>query len=197
MNLEPKTIIFISRSGGGKGTQISLLKQYFKENNLGETYQLELGDTFRKFFDENTFASSLAKEITHRGELQPSFLAIWAWSTDLIKNLKPEQHLFIDGTPRKVEEEEILIEALDFFNRKNFTVIYINISRECAFQRMSERKRDDDNVDGIQKRLNWFDGDVLPVLDAFKKNSNCKYVEVNGENEIDDIHKEILQKLEI
>jgi adenylate kinase len=197
MNLEPKTIIFISRSGGGKGTQISLLKQYFKENDLGETYQLELGDTFRQFFKENTYASSLAKEITNRGDLQPSFLAIWAWSSDLIKNLRPDLHLFIDGTPRQVDEEEILIEALDFFNRKKFTVVYINISRECAFSRMNERKRDDDNAEGIKRRLSWFDKDVLPVLDTFKQNSNCKYIEVNGEQEIDDIHKEILQKLQI
>jgi len=197
MSLEPQTYIFISRSGGGKGTQIALLRQYFDDHDLGEVFHLEVGDIFRNFFKQDTFASNLAKEITNRGDLQPSFLAVWAWSSDLIKNFKENQHLFIDGTPRQVDEEALLREALNFFKRNKFTVIYVNISRECALERMTARHRDDDNIDGIKKRLDWFDNDVLAVLEIFKKNSNCRFIEVDGEREIDEIHKEILVKLNL
>lgn len=196
MNIEPKTYIFISRSGGGKGTQIALLDRYFYDNDFGEVFHCEVGDTFRKFFKQNTFASKLAKEVTNTGKLQPSFLAIWAWANDLIR-LKENQHLFIDGTPRKVDEQLVLNEALSFFGRKNFTVVYINISRECALKRMSERKRADDNLDGIKKRLDWFDKDVLPVLEEFKKNEKCTFLEIDGEKGIDDIHKDLLSKLNL
>ncbi len=197
MKLEPQTYIFISRSGGGKGTQISLLRQYFDDHDFGEVFQLEVGDIFRQFIAKDTYASKLAKEVINRGELQPSFLAIWAWSVDMINNIKSDNHVFIDGTPREVDEQQILIEALNFFERKQFTVFYLNISRECALERMTSRKRDDDNSDSIQKRLNWFDKDVLPVLENFKKDPNCKFIEIDGEREIDEIHKELLEKLEI
>lgn len=195
MALEPQTYIFISRSGGGKGTQISLLQQYFDDHDLGEVFHLEVGDIFRNFFKQDTYASNLAKEITNRGELQPSFLAVWAWSSDLIKNLKMHHHIFVDGTPRQTDEQQILVEALEFFGRKKFTVVHVNISRECALTRMTSRHRDDDNIDGIKKRLDWFDKDVLPVLGVFKKNPNCTYLEINGERDIEEIHKDILVKL--
>lgn len=197
MALEPQTYIFISRSGGGKGTQIALLRQYFDDHDLGEVFHLEVGDIFRNFFQQDTYVSNLAKEITNRGELQPSFLAVWAWGTDLIKNLEAHHHLFIDGTPRQTDEQQILVEALNFFGRKKITVVHVNISRECALDRMTSRHRDDDNIDGIKKRLDWFDKDVLPVLEVFKQNPDCTYLEIDGEREIDDIHRDILSKIKL
>jgi adenylate kinase family enzyme len=197
MPLEPQTYIFISRSGGGKGTQVDLLKKYFEKNNLGKVFHLETGGTFRNFFSEGSHASLLAKEISNRGELLPSFLAVWAWGSDLIRNVEQENHIFLDGTPRQLDEQQMLIEALKFFNRNNFTVINVNISRECALGRMLSRKREDDNIDGITKRLDWFDTDVFPVLEVFKKNPDCRYIEVDGEKEIDEIHQDILAKLKL
>ena len=76
--IKENTFIFISRSGGGKGTQVALLEQYIKDNDLGDFFHLEAGDRFRAFFKKNTYTSNLAKEITNKGGLQPAFLAVWA-----------------------------------------------------------------------------------------------------------------------
>jgi adenylate kinase family enzyme len=190
------TYIFISRSGGGKGTQIALLEEHIKDNSMGEVFHLEAGDEFREFISGNTYSSNLAKEINDKGELQPAFLAVWAWSNEFIKNLKKEHILMIDGTPRKLIEAKLLEEALDFYGREKIKIVFINVSREWAIERMKERKRKDDkSFESIAKRLDWFDDQVLPVLDYFKKNDNYEILEINGEQTIGAVHREIIEKL--
>jgi len=192
------TYIFISRSGGGKGTQIALLEKHFEDNDLGETLHLEAGDRFRDFISYDTYSGKLARARNDAGLLQPSFLAVWAWGGEIIRKLKPEHNLFIDGTPRQMDEALILEEALEFYDRKKVTVVHVKVSREWAIQRMTERKRDDDKTVGaMKKRLDWFDSDVLPVLNYFSKNEKYRLVEVDGEREMGDVHKEILEKLNV
>lgn len=192
------TYIFISRSGGGKGTQVALLEQYIKDNDLGEVFHLEAGDRFRKFFKEGTYTSNLAKEITNHGGLQPSFLAVWAWGGELIEGLKQDQILVIDGNPRKIEEAHLLDEAFDFYGREKVKVVYIDISNEWAIERMLERQRPDDKqIESRKSRLDWFETDVKKVIKFFETDDRYDVIKINGEQEIDEVHREILKKLEI
>lgn len=196
--LKENTFIFISRSGGGKGTQVALLEQYIKDNDLGNFFHLEAGDRFRAFFKKNTYTSNLAKEITNKGGLQPAFLAVWAWGTELIEGLKKGQILVIDGNPRKIIEAQLLDEAFDFYGRKKIKVILIDVSREWAIDKMKKRQRaDDKSFDARKKRLDWFDSDVVPVIKFFEKNKNYEVLKINGEQEIDEVHREILKALKI
>jgi adenylate kinase family enzyme len=196
--MKDNTYIFISRSGGGKGTQISLLKQYFDDNDLGEVFHLEPGDRFRKFFESKNYSSELAKKVSNKGKLLPSFLAIWGWSIEFIEHMKKDSVVMIDGTPRELEEAEILDEALKFYGRDKVKVVLIDISKEWAIERMKERKRDDDkDLEARKKRLEWFETDVKEVLKYFDEHSNYEVINVNGEQTIKEVHDEILQKLEL
>lgn len=196
--MKDDTYIFISRSGGGKGTQVALLEQYIADNDLGEVFHLEAGDRFRNFFKQNTYTSNLAKDITNHGGLQPSFLAVWAWGGELIEGLKKDQILVIDGNPRKIEEAHLLDEAFDFYERGKVKVVYIDVSKDWAIERMTERKRaDDKDFESRKKRLDWFETDVKKVLKFFEVNDKYEVIKINGEQEIDEVHREILTKLNI
>ncbi len=194
--MSPKTFIFIGRSGCGKGTQAVLLREHFKkENPQADIFYLETGARFRQFIGNGNYSSELSSGVYLSGARQPDFLAIYIWAQILIENLKGGEHLIIDGTPRSENEAKILDTALSFYKRERPVVVYLNISREAAEERMRARKRIDDKDDEKNdKRLNWFDSDVYPAILYLKNNSRYRFVEVDGENSQEEIHEEIIRK---
>lgn len=200
MNLQ--TIILISRSGGGKGTQARELIKYIKTKDDRNTFHMQSGERIRSFLEETSYAAKLAQEIGSAGELQPSFLSVWAWSGEIIKKLDKDEHLIVDGAPRRSSEASLITEALKFFKRENPKVVYINVSNDWSKKRLLERsneeeREDDARLESINKRLKWFDDDVLPAIDYLKKTKYYEVYEVNGEQSIEDVHKEIVKALGI
>jgi adenylate kinase family enzyme len=43
--------------------------------------------------------------------------------------------------------------------------------------------------------MDWFAQDVQPVLDYYKTSKDFKYIEVNGEDSVEKIHKALMEKL--
>lgn len=198
MNLQ--TIILISRSGGGKGTQAQLLIDYLKEKDGRETYHLQTGIKFREFFKTNSYARELASEIDKKGGLQPSFMAVWAWGSQMMESFKKDQHLLLDGAPRMMKEAVLVKEALEFFKRENVQVVYVNVSNEWSRERLLGRKEgraDDSNIDAINQRLKWFDEQVVPIIDAMKEDDYYTVHDINGEQNIEEVHQDIMKALVI
>jgi adenylate kinase len=196
MNL--KTIIFIGRSGCGKGTQSEKMLDFLKVHDKRKVFHLEAGQRFRNFIAEETYSSLLAREIADAGGLQPEFLSIWAWTSELIKHVDKHDHLMIDGTPRRLIEAKILESALDFYGRPQIDVIYLNVSREWATERMVERGREDDKErSDIDNRMKWFENDVAPVLDYYRAHKYHNFIEINGEQDIEKVHLDILETLNL
>jgi len=75
-------------------------------------------------------------------------------------------------------------------------VIYVDVSENWAKERLLGRGREDDK-DGeeINNRMNWFETDVLPALDIYSRDPRYKYLHINGEQSIEEVQKEILEKL--
>lgn len=198
MNLQ--TLIFIGRSGCGKGTQVDKIIEYIKSSDDAkrEIFHLEAGERFRSFIKEGTYAADLANEINEIGGLQPEFLSIWAWGGEIVRKLKPNQHLLIDGTPRRLREAQILDTALDFFDRPKTQIIYLNVSRDWSIERLQQRGRKDDvEMSDILARMDWFDNDVVPVLDFYRAHRSHNFLDINGEQSIEKVHQDILAALEI
>ncbi len=195
--MNPKTFIFIGRSGCGKGTQAELLIEYLKKNDANTpVYYLETGQSFRNFIEGGSYSSELAKVIYDHGELQPEFLAVWAWSHLMIENLKGGEHLIVDGTPRKAHEAAVLDSAMKFYRREKPNLVYVNVSSDWSRERLLARGRSDDNRDDIDQRLKWFDTDVVPAINFFKNNGDYNFIEVNGEQSVDAVHEEIIRAVE-
>lgn len=194
--MDLQTFIFIGRSGCGKGTQAILLREHFKKQNpKTDIFYLETGAEFREFIGGEKYSSKLSSKVYLSGDRQPDFLAIFIWSQILIENLKGGEHLIIDGTPRSLDEAKILDTALSFYERKNPIVVYLNISKEAAEERLRARKRIDDKDDGKNdKRLSWFETDVSPAIEFLKNNPRYHFLEVDGENSPEEIHEEVIKK---
>lgn len=196
--MTPKTFIIIGRSGSGKGTQADLLQEYIKKQDSDtEILYVESGDEFREFLKRDTFASKLANEVNTKGKLQPAFLAIWVWANFLVENLDDKEHLILDGTPRKLNEAYVLDEALSFYGRKNINVVFINVSKEWAIDRLQDRHRSDDTVEGIKKRLDWFDTEAMLAVNFYKNSEDYNFFDIDGEQSIEEVHSEIISKLKM
>ena len=189
------TYIFIGRSGCGKGTQALLLKKYLGTKGQ-EVFYLESGAKFRDFVSQSGYTAHLSNTIMKKGELQPAFLAIHIWSHLMIEQMDEKKHLMIDGTPRKLAEAKILDEAFKFYGRKDMKIIYVNVSDAWSIARLEGRGRaDDKSLAEVKKRLAWFNTDVIPALDFYKNNSDYDYLDINGEQTIEQVQAEILTKL--
>lgn len=196
----PFTYIFIGPSGCGKGTQVRLLREYLTKNypNFDQFY-LQSGDHFREFVKGDTYAADISRDSLNRGERQPDFLAMWIWSTQFINNLHGKEHLIIDGSPRSLDEAMNLDIALKFFKRTQPKVIYLNVSMGWALDRMIGRAKEegrlDDTKEAIEKRLGWYQRDVLPVVEKYKRDRDYDFFEINGEKSIEEVHQEIITKI--
>lgn len=191
------TYIFIGRSGCGKGTQSRLIMEYIRQTGVlaeNPVLYVETGAHLREFIQGTFLASQKAKQIMDAKELQPSFVSNFIWSRELIENVTGGEHLIIDGSPRKLVEAEILDSGLSFFGRVKPKVVHLNVSREWAKDRLLERSRSDDDVLGIEKRLDWFDGEVAPVIEFFRNADNFDYLDINGEQVVEKVHQDILKQ---
>lgn len=190
-----QTVIFIGRSGCGKGTQAELLRERINrfDDKKRHILYVETGDHFRRFIHGKTYSSALSKKAYEQDERQPDFLACWMWSNILIGELEEDMHLMFDGAPRALDEAEILTTALKFYKREKPTVIFLNVSRRWSEEHLLKRGRLDDlNVAKIDKRLDWFDEDVMPAVEYFRNNPYYRFFEINGEQPVQQVHADII-----
>jgi adenylate kinase len=191
------TIIFIGKSGCGKGTQIEKLTEFFRSKGESLIESLEAGKNLREFISDQTYTSKLAQANNVQGKLQPVFLAIWAWVNKMIETYTGQKILFVDGAPRKLSEAIILNEMFDFYDRKNRYLIHIDVSDEWTKERLHERGRGDDTDESIVRRLNWFNTNSPDIISFFKNQNTYQVITINGEQDIESVHKDILKNIEL
>ncbi len=196
--MQEYTIIFIGKSGSGKGTQIKKLHELLAAQGETSIEQLESGQNLRDFINSDTYTSKLAKSNNLQGKLQPAFLAVWAWVNKMLETFTGQKILFVDGAPRKLNEAYILDEMFDFYNRHNRYVIHINITDEWAKDRVKERGRGDDlKDDSVERRLEWFQENSPEILSFFEKTGKYKVLTIHGEQDAEGVHKDIVSALQI
>ncbi len=192
------TIIFIGKSGSGKGTQISMLRDYFLSHEGNAVALVESGQGLRDFLQQDTYTSKLAKLIPIQGKLIPTPVAIWSWVDAMIKKFTGQNILFVDGAPRKLSESFVIDEMFDFYERKNRYVINIDVSDEWTRERLKHRGRGDDiSDDSVNSRLEWFRKNSPEIIDFFEKIGKYKMVTINGEQSVENVQRDILKALEV
>lgn len=195
MNLQ--TIIFIGRSGAGKGMQSGMLQEYLKEKTPDSPIlYIETGAYFRNFVKSDGYTWERARVVNEIGGRQPDFLAVWVWGNIFVEKLRGDQHVIFDGTPRSVPEAKMLDTAFPFYERHNPTVIFLNVSQAWAEDRLHGRGRADDlKPEVVAKRLAFFDTDVAPAVEYYRDHVGYKFIEVNGEQTPEKVHADILKQL--
>lgn len=195
---KPYTFVFFGIVGSGKGTQIELLQEYLKKKDPAAkiTYAYP-GAEFRKIIESGNYTGQLVKTTFDQGWLQPNFLTISLFTNILVSSLEADKHLIVDGFPRTVIQSEVVEAVMDFYKRNDIKVIYISVGKEEATKRMKLRARRDDTDEGIAKRFDEYVNNVIPAMDYFKDKGNYKIYTVNGEQSVEDVHKELIATLGI
>jgi adenylate kinase family enzyme len=194
--MDKQFFILIGRSGAGKGAQAKLLQEYLLKKGHSRVVHTTTGGGFRDFIARDNYVASLAREYIEKGKLQPEFLAVWNWSNIFINTLTKDDTVILDGAPRKSFEVKVLHSAITFFGFTKPIVIHLDVSESTARAHMAERNREDDEEEGITARLSWFETEVLPALDLYINDPRYHVIHVNGNQSIEDVHHELIEKLE-
>lgn len=199
MNIDQKNPIVIcvlGKAGAGKGTQVNLLKERLGLNYIGS------GELLRRRKEIKDFTGKKIADVIDKGGLvaSPVIFALWMAELEKIRNLEKNNGILIDGSPRKILEAHLIEEAVNWYGwSDNFKIMIIDISDEEAVARLLKRAkiegRADDTEEGIRKRLGWYKDEVEPVIEFFEKKGSV--VKINGEQSVEDVYNEIIQRLKL
>lgn len=196
--MQPITVAFFGISGSGKGTQASLLIDYLKERDpKRETARAEMGNFLRSFAQQESFLSKKVNEILLTGGLVPSFMAIYMLTDYFNKEVRGDEHFIFDGTCRRIEQSIAVDEISRFYGRTDLHVVVLKLSKESARARLAARGRADDATEeALNSRFAWYAEHVVP---SYKKLGELgwRIHEIDGEGDIETIHKNILSALGI
>lgn len=184
-------IILLGKSGSGKGTQAELLQKRFGFEHIST------GVLLRKRMQKNDFLGRGIAGILKKGGLIPTPIVfhMWLHALESLRKDKKAKGVVLEGSPRKLYEAWMFKETLDFYDwGHDVRVFHIAISDREAIKRLCKRGRAiDDQMKAIKNRLTWFKKEVVPAISFYQKEGILS--EINGEQSIENVHKEILRKL--
>jgi adenylate kinase len=149
---------------------------------------LSTGHIFREMSKEKTSLGRYIKEIMNAGFLIPDDKTVEIVS-EYLKKPEYKKGYILDGFPRTLDQVKMFENGVD-------KVIYLKVSDREALWRLSYRDgddRQDETLAAIRKRIELFNTLTKPVLDYYQKKGIL--VEIDGEKSIEDIRKEILEKI--
>ncbi len=195
--MQAKTFVFFGIVGSGKGTQIKLLMDLLKARDGREMVYAYPGNEYRKIIESYTETAEFVRATINAGHLQPDFLTNAVFINMLLNDISLEKHLIADGYPRTLSQSACLEEAMKFYKREDVKIIYIKINHDEAMKRNLLRGRKDDTKESIEKRFEEYMNKVVPSMEYFKGKPGYDIYEINGEQGIEDVHKDIIKALNL
>ncbi len=174
-------LILIGIQGSGKSTQGNILSE-----KLGVPY-LSTGHIFRNIAKEHTTLGRQIKLVMNAG-LLISDKKTNKIVSEYLSRKEYEKGYIMDGYPRTPAQAKEFKNGID-------KVIYLKISDKEALWRISgrEAEREDETLIAIRKRIDLFHKFTEPVIEYYREKG--KLVEVDGEQSVEDITKEILKNI--
>ena len=185
-------LIIFGPPGAGKGTQSKYISKRFK------LYQLSTGDLLRNEIKNNTELGSKISSIINSGGLVSDEI-VGNLIEKFVSNENYKNKIIFDGYPRNLKQAESLDGLLKKYSQKIDIVLKLSVSLKTIKKRILERqtqeKRTDDNEEIAIKRYETYEKSTKPILEYYKKQNPIK--EVNGEQKIEQINKEIGDIIEL
>lgn len=185
-------IVLFGPPGAGKGTQSEkLIAKY-------QLIHLSTGDIFRANIKGATELGILAKSYMDKGRLVPDEVTIRMLESEV--NKYPDAKGFIfDGFPRTIAQAQSLDVFLTKRGQPLSAVLSLEVEETELRKRLAERAKssgrpDDANPEVIQKRIDVYNNETLPLKAHFS--AQGKYKGVNGIGEIDMIFDSLCVKID-
>lgn len=176
-------IILIGIQGAGKSTQGNLLSKKYT------VPYLSTGHIFRMLAKEHTMLGKQIKVIMNAGLLISDAKTLEIVS-EYLSRPEYQNGYILDGFPRTI------VQAKAFKNGIT-AVVYLKISDKEALWRIAGRNgeiREDETLMAVRKRIESFHRFTKPVLDYCREKGQL--IEIDGEQDIKTIFKEIVKNLE-
>jgi adenylate kinase len=180
--------------GSGKGTQIKLLSKKFGCFHLISS---EIGKEYIKTHNDS-------ETLRQKKRYDKGLLFNPKWMFKVVKEKTEEifngkdncRGIIYDGSPRTLYEAKNLYEFLaNLIDERNIKIIEIDVSEEELRKRIKKRKRDIDKEEIFNVRIKVYKEETLPALEYLRKKHGV--IKINGEQSVENVHKEIMQKLEL
>lgn len=177
-------IIVVGVAGVGKSTQCQMLK------DSGRYQWLSVGQFLRDTVnDPAKKAAMLAGDILDDTYVLPHL-------ANKIAELGDNPELVIDGFPRTITQAKWLIEL----NSKSVIqinhILNLTANEQVAKERLEDRGRSDDTEEAIAERFKAYEENILPIYRLFSE-AGLKVVEINGQQDIEKVHQDIIESLEV
>lgn len=209
-------LIILGPSGSGKGTQAELLARKF------DLKMVDGGEYLRSVLASKSGENKKLAEKMNKGNLAPTDI-IRDWMKAQIFSRPASRGLIFSGQPRMIGEAKLTLRWFRESGRGMPIVIFLKVSAREVLKRLAKRyicekckkvytlnefpkkpcvvcgakiiKRADDTPKLIKNRLAYFREQVAKTLGFFKKKGIL--IEVDGEQSVEEVHKEIVRKIEL
>jgi len=207
-------LVFIGRPGSGKGTQVERMQKEF-----GSVLIPSPGNIYRDPVFRETPWGKIVGPMIDRGEFAPNEITNQVMK-EKISELTREQTGFVsEGYPRTLGQAEFADQEIGID-----WLINLNVSEDKIAERLSGRlvcpqcgggyhltlkppkqnnicdvcgthlvQREDDKPEAVKNRLRVYHETAEPTIDYYRQKG--KLIDVNGDQSIDDVYKEIIDKL--
>jgi adenylate kinase len=174
-----------------------MLMDYLKAKSDNPIIRIDMGAQLRALRDTGSHAGKLTGEIIDNGIRIYDFMAIYLQTKALVDTFTGREHIIADGLARGSDQTRGYDDMMQFFKRdKQFQVINLVINDDTAVKRLLARGRNDDTEEAIRRRLAWTKTDVMPQLELLQSRGRVIH-EIDGEPDVDTIHKNILKALNL
>ena len=216
-------LMVLGPPGSGKGTQIKLLSEKLGFLHLISSQLIK--NSIKNNKDPETIRQKERQDKGLLCEPEWVFERVKEKTQEIYNDHDNCKGIIFDGSPRTLYEAEHLYNLLvNLIGKDNIKIMEINISEDELKKRISKRLvcsnssqhvfiksedlkpempcpdcdgvlllRVDDKSEALDIRMQEYINQTLPMLDYLKKNHEV--IVINGEQSIDIVHQEIVQKL--
>jgi adenylate kinase len=176
-------IIFMGVAGSGKSVQGKLIA-----DDLALPW-LSTGEFLRMLVSGRERRDMLAGKLLTDKEIITLIQKIFS----LVDAARKE--FVLDGFPRTEAQADWLLNQAKHGQLSITAVVHLTASPEAVRLRLLERGRQDDTGEAIAKRFREYEQASKPILEHYR-NAGVPVLQVNGEGDIEEIHKTIKEALQ-
>lgn len=187
--MQREIIIMLGIQGSGKGEMNARLRE------IRDFCFIETGDVFRGLDKNNPNEARVIRAID-AGGLVPDDMVCDV----VVSRLDKTCDILTDGFPRTTPQAKCIV---NWARENNYRIraILLNITREQAISRIALRvskgggRRDDSDIDAINRRLDTYFEKTAPMIEFLRNAPDVELIEIDAWASIDDVFARIVEKL--